>query len=40
MTKYIKTTWRLGREFEFPVTFILAEMVRGLFVGYNVITEI
>ena len=37
---YIKTTWSNGREFEFPITFILSEMVKGIFIGYNVLTEI
>ena len=40
MVQYIKTTWNRGREYEFPITFILSEMIRGSFVGYNILTEI
>jgi hypothetical protein len=40
MSTYIKLTWSRGREYNFPVTFILSEMFRGLLDGYNVLTEI
>jgi len=40
LIKYIKTTWTVGREFEFPITLILSEMVKGIFDGHNAITEI
>ena len=40
MFAYIKRTWVVGREFDFPVTFIVCETMRGLFTRVNVITEI
>ena len=40
MLAYIKRTWVIGREFDFPITFILREIMRGLFTHVNVITEI
>ena len=40
MFAYIKRTWVVGREFDFPVTFIIREIIRGLFTHVNVITEI
>jgi len=38
--KYVKQTWTVGREFDFPVSFIIREIMRGLFTHVNVITEI
>ena len=40
MLKYIHQTWRVGREFDFPVSFIICEIMRGLFTHVNAITEI
>ncbi len=40
ISDYIKTTWAKGREFKFPITTILFEMVKGIFDGANDITEI
>jgi hypothetical protein len=40
MISYIKCTWRNGREFDFPVGFIVREMVRGLFTHVNTLTEL
>ena len=40
MFKYIHQTWTVGREFDFPVSFIIREIMRGLFTHVNVITEI
>jgi hypothetical protein len=40
MISYIQCTWRNGREFDFPVTFIIREMLRGLFTHVNALTEI
>ena len=40
MFAYIKRTWVIGREFDFPITFIICEIIRGLFTHVNVITEI
>jgi hypothetical protein len=40
MILYIQATWRNGREFDFPVTFIIREMLRGLFTHVNALTEI
>tara|TARA_R100001509_G_scaffold116921_1_gene71693 strand:- start:341 stop:472 length:132 start_codon:yes stop_codon:yes gene_type:complete len=37
---YIRCTWRNGRDFDFPVAFILKETVRGLFTHVNILTEI
>jgi len=40
MFKYIHQTWTVGREFDFPVSFIIREIMRGLFTHVNAITEI
>ena len=40
MFKYIRQTWTVGREFDFPVTLIIREIMRGLFTHVNAITEI
>ena len=38
--RYLEKTWNNGREFGFPVSFIIKEMLRGFSVEYNVLTEI
>jgi hypothetical protein len=37
---YIRMTWSNGRQYDFAITFILAEMFRGLLEGHNILTEI
>ena len=37
---YIKRTWQNGRDEEFPISYIISEMVRGFMDEYNVLTEI
>ena len=37
---YIKATWYNRRYWNYPITFILAEMIRGIFVQVNSLTEI
>ena len=38
--RYIHQSWTTGREFDFPATFIVKEILLGFFTHVNVITEI
>ena len=40
MLSYVRNTWRTGRAFDLPVSFIISETLRGMFTHVNAITEI
>ena len=40
MYQYIRVTWRNGREYGFPIHYIIKELIRGSAHQVNVLTEI